>query len=386
VLTFFRRLENDLDFKDKWHGQNGPLPIRRYSAKELTTAQSAFLEACKTASYKLVKDHNAPRVMGAGPAPMNQINGIRQSTALTYLAQARRRPNLTIQSDTLVDRVLLDDNRAVGVYLASSAKKLSAKHVILSAGTYGSPAILMRSGVGPAEHLKALRINVLMDLVGVGENLIDHPIFQISFDAKRPDQPEEIPLFQTVLTFKSSEAKRWHDLQVIPLSISPSDIEDDSSSGDFSMLVALMKPFSHGRLRLRSRNPGAAPLIDLGYFTHTDDMPRFIEAVRVARSIAKTPPLSGLLRHEIFPGARISSASGLESVVLNSVGTYHHPVGTCRMGPATDEKAVVDSHGNVHGVEGLSIIDASIMPTIPSANTNLPTIMVAERCSDWIKL
>jgi choline dehydrogenase len=317
---------------------------------------------------------------------MNQINGIRQSTALTYLAQARRRPNLTVQSDTLVDRVLLDGNRAVEVHLASPAKKLSATHVILSAGTYGSPAILMRSGIGPAEHLKALRINVLMDLAGVGENLMDHPIFLISFDAKRPDQSEEVPIFQTVLTFKSSEAKRGHDLQVIPLSISPSDIENDSSSGDFSMLVSLMKPFSHGRLRLRSRNPNAVPLIDLGYFTHPDDMPRLIEAVRVARSIAKTPPLSGLLRHEIFPGARISSASGLESAILNSVSTYHHPVGTCRMGPATDETAVVDSHGNVRGVESLSVIDASIMPAIPSANTNLSTIMVAERCSDWIKL
>jgi choline dehydrogenase len=384
VLPYFRRLENDLDFKNKWHGQKGPLPIRRFSAVELTPSQSAFLKACAAAGYKRIEDHNAPGAMGAGPAPMNQIKGIRQSTALTYLAQARRRPNLTIQSDAPVDRVVLDGDSAVGVQLAGSAKKLSAERVVLSAGTYGSPTILMRSGIGPAEHLKAMRINVLLNLAGVGENLVDHPLFQLSFDAKPPSQREEAPQFQTVLTFKSSKSKREHDLQVIPLSISPSGIENDSS-GDFSMLVALLKPFSHGRLRLRSRNPDAAPLIDLGYFTHPTDMPRLIEAVRVARSVAKMSPLAALLRHEIFPGSRTSGALGLESAILDSVGTYHHPVGTCRMGPASDKGAVVNSHGNVHGVEGLFVIDASIMPTIPSANTNLSTIMVAERCSDWLK-
>jgi choline dehydrogenase len=384
VLPYLRRLENDLDFKDKWHGQKGPLPIRRYSAEELTPSQSAFLKACDAAGYKQVEDHNAPGAIGAGPAPMNQIKGIRQSTALTYLAQARCRPNLTIQSDALVDRILFDGDRAVGVQLVGSAKKLSAERVVLSAGTYGSPTILMRSGIGPEKQLKAMRINVLIDLAGVGENLIDQPLFQLSFDAKPPSRREEAPMFQTVLTFESSRSEQEHDLQVIPLSISPSDIESDSS-GDFSMFVALLKPFSHGRLRLRSKNPNATPLIDLGYFTHPADMQRLIEAVRVARNIAKMPPLAALLRHEIFPGARTSSALGLESAILNSIGTYHHPVGTCRMGPTSDNGAVVDSHGNVHGVEGLSIIDASIMPTIPSANTNLSTIMVAERCSGWLK-
>jgi choline dehydrogenase len=384
VLPYFRRLEDDLDFKDRWHGQKGPLPIRRFSAKELSPSQSAFLEACAVAGYKRVEDHNNPDMVGAGPTPMNQIKGVRQSTALTYLAQARRRSNLTIQSNALVDRILFDRDRAVGLQLARSTKKLSAERVVLSAGTYGSPTILMRSGIGPEKQLRAMRINVLSDLAGVGKNLVDHPLFQLSFDANPPSRREEAPLFQTMLTFRSSRSKGESDLQVFPLSISPSDIDIDSS-GDFSMLVALMKPLSQGRLRLRSKDPKEVPLINLGYFTHPEDMPRMIEAVRVARSVAKMPPLAVLLRHEIYPGSRTSSASGLESAILNSVGTYHHPVGTCRMGPSPDRGAVVDSYGNVHGVEGLSIVDASIMPTIPSANTNLPTIMVAERCSDWLK-
>jgi choline dehydrogenase len=385
VLPFFRRLENDHDFKSKWHGQNGPLPIRRFSASELTSAQSAFLEACSNAGHKRVEDHNAPDAIGAGLAPMNQVNRVRQSTALTYLPRARSRHNLTVQGDALVDRVLFEGNRAVGVHLAGSTKKHSCKHVILSAGTYGSPAILMRSGIGPADHLEAIRIDVLVDLAGVGQNLMDHPLFQLNFEAKPPDKSGEIPLFQTLLTLKSAEAQHHADLQVLPLSIFPSDIENGSSSTDFNMLVALLKPRSRGWLRLQSSKPTAAPLIDPGFFTHPEDMPRMIEAIRAARAIAKTPPLSGLLRHETFPGSRIFGDSGLEAAVRASVGTYHHPVGTCRMGPSTDEEAVVDSKGNVHGVDCLSVVDASIMPTIPAANTNLPTIMVAERCADWLK-
>jgi choline dehydrogenase len=243
----------------------------------------------------------------------------------------------------------------------------------------------MRSGIGPEDHLKTLGIEVLVDLAGVGKNLVDHPLFQISFEAKPPDQTEEAPLFQTLLTLKSSEAPCHHDLQVLPMSIFPSDIGNNSNSADFNMLVSLLKPCSRGCLRLRSSNPKAPPVIDLGYFTHPKDIPRMIEVVRAARRIVKTPPLSRLLRHEMFPGSRVSSDSGLESAIRAAVGTYHHPVGTCRMGSAGDNEAVVDSQGRVQGVDGLSVIDASIMPTIPAANTNLPTIMVAECCSEWLK-
>lgn len=382
VLPFFRRLEKDFDFKNKWHGQTGPLPIQRYSTKDLTSANSAFLESCSGAGYALIDDHNALGAVGAGRAPMNQVDGVRQSTALTYLARARSRRNLAIRSRILVDRVLFEGDRAVGARLAGSSKRFSGEHIVLSAGTYGSPAILMRSGIGPAEHLKKLGIGALVDLAGVGRNLADHPLFQVTFEAARGvGESGEVPLFQTLLTLKSSENARQPDLQVIPMSISRPEAEDDLEAADFTMLVGLVKPFSRGRLRLRSKNPRAAPVIDLGYFTHDADMPRLIEAVRAARLLAKTPPLSRMVRSEIFPGARITSLKGLESAILNSAGTYHHPIGTCPMGRLGDEGGVVNSRCNVHGVEGLSVIDASIMPTIPSANTNLPTVMVAERSS-----
>jgi choline dehydrogenase len=146
------------------------------------------------------------------------------------------------------------------------------------------------------------------------------------------------------------------------------------------LFASVVKPHSRGSLKLRSKNPLTAPVIDLGYFTNPDDLPRMIEAVKVARQLAKTAPLANLIDKELFPGPK----NGLEAAVKSGVVTYHHPIGTCKMGPATDAEAVVNYKGQVHGVEGLFVIDASIMPTIPSANTNLPTVMVAERCAYWL--
>ncbi len=378
VLPFFRRLESDRDFHDESHGSDGPLPIRRYPPDELSPLQSAFLEACAAAGYQRVDDHNAPNATGAGPTPMNTIDGIRQSTALTYLAQARRRPNLTIRSGVLVDRVVLEGKRAVGIRLAKPAEVLHAGRVILSAGTYGSPAILMRSGIGPADHLRSFKIQVVQDSPGVGRNLIDHPLVGLAYAAPNPKRAN-VPAFQTLLTLKSSDALPGHDLQVVPVSIFPG-----RGSGQFSLLVSVVKPRSRGHLRIRSADPDTAPLINLDYFSHPDDMPRMIDVLRVARRLAQTPPMSKLVMQELYPGAAVSSDRAVEEAIRAGVGTYHHPVGTCRMGPSTETEAVVDAQGNVHGVEGLSVIDASIMPTIPAANTNLPTIMIAERCAAWL--
>jgi choline dehydrogenase len=381
VLPFFRRLESDADRCDEWHGHDGPLPIRRYALEELTPAQRAFLEACSAVGYPHVIDHNAPGAIGSGILPMNSIGGVRQSTALTYLAVTRSRPNLTIRSGVLVDRVLFAGRCAVGLRLAQPAEDLNAKHVILAAGAYGSPAILMRSGLGPADHLKALGIAVVEDLAGVGQNLIDHPLFSVYFAARRPDQAEAVPAFQTALTLRSSMAVQGYDLQILPMSIMA---EHGSDRAGFSLLVSVLKPLSRGQLRLRSTEPDAAPLIDPNYFSHPNDMSRMIEVVRAARRLAQTPPLSDWIIEELYPGLHVSDADQLEAAVRADTDTYHHPVGTCAMGPATDTRAVVDHRGTVHGIEGLSVIDASIMPTIPAANTNLPTIMLAERCAAWL--
>ena len=382
ILPFFCKLEHDLDFKNKWHGQNGPLPIRRYTKKELTLSQAAFLEACSMAGFPEASDLNAPESMGAGSTPMNSIKGLRQSTALTYLASARHRKNLTIQSEVLVDRVLFSDKRAIGINLANSSNKILGDHIILAAGSYSSPAILLRSGIGPAKDLNALGIDVIENLNGVGKNLVDHPFLALVF-AVPPQKEDDVPFFQTVLTLKSSKAGASHDLQVVPGSIYPS--EQSPTGAMMPLFVSVVKPHSQGWLKLRSKNPTTAPIIDLGYFTNPDDLPRLIEAISAARRLSKTPPLTGLITEELSPGPKVPDASAdLEAAVIEGVETYHHPVGTCRMGLSTDKEAVVNSQGQVYGVKGLSVIDASIMPTIPAANTNLPTIMVAERCAAWL--
>lgn len=384
VLPFFRKLENDADFDDQWHGRDGPLPIRRYPHAALVPGQGAFLQACSALGYASVDDHNAPGAMGAGRVPVNSAGGIRQSTALTYLAAARGRPNLTIRSASQVDRVMFEGRRAIGVRLAQGNETISAGRIILAAGAFGSPAILLRSGIGPPTDLNSLGIGVLSDLPGVGKNLCDHPRLGLRFAAPRPTRSEEVPGCQTVLTLRSSETVVAHDLHIFPWAISQASPAASPTGATMTIHVSVMKPRSVGRLRLRSSDPADAPLIDPAYFTHPDDMPRMLTAVRAARQLAKTSPLAEVALQELAPGPGITDPDDLAAAIRAGLGTYFHPVGTCCMGPVTNPMAVVDSRGSVHGVDCLSVVDASIMPTIPAANTNLPSIMLAERCAAWL--
>jgi len=378
VLLFFRRLETDLDFDKEWHGREGPLQIRRYSGESLTTVNSAFVQACIASGYEYVADHNAPNHGGIGPYPMNGYGGVRQSAALAYLQPARTRPNLDILPGSQVDQVMFDQQRAVGVKLASSPDVISAERVILAAGTYGSPVILMHSGIGPAGHLTSLGIPVVQDLPGVGQNLVDHPLQGLAFATNAPEDGET--LFQVVLTLRSSQATEHFDLMIMP--VNPWVHEGRTR---FMIFASVVKPLSRGSVHLRSADPTAAPSVDLGYFTHPGDMPRLIEGVREVRRLSRTAPLADLVIEELQPGPRVPETdSALEAFIRDTVETFHHPVGTCRMGLDNDPLAVVNARGNVHGIEGLSVIDASIMPTIPAGNTNLPVIMVAERCAAWM--
>jgi choline dehydrogenase len=378
ILPFFRRLEND-DAPGDWHGRSGPLPIRRYLPSSQSPA-SAFLEACYAAGHRRVFDHNAPGEIGAGMFPTNRIAGVRQSTMLTYLGKARGRPNLTIRSESLVDRVLFEGRRAIGVRLDGANEAIWSDRVIVSAGAYNSPAILMRSGIGPARLLKELSIPIVEERAGVGQNLIDHPRFVVTFDAKTPGADDPF-MAGPILTMKSSKEVRGIDLQTYFIGIR----RQASGSYVLGTFVSVMKPKSRGQLRLRSSEARSAPMIDMGYFAHPDDMPRMITAVRELRRLTRTSPLADLIIKEESPGYQLETAAELEAAIRGQFTTYFHPVGSCKMGPSQDSEAVVDSRGNVHGVSGLSVVDASIMPTIPSANTNVPTIMVAERCAEWLR-
>ena len=381
VLPFFCRLEHDLDFDGDAHGQDGPLPIRRPAPAGLAPIHRAFLDASANAGFPVVHDHNAPGAVGVGLPPMNLIDGVRQSTALTYLAAARARPNLTVRSDVLVDRIELDGARGVGVRLAGDDELVEAGHVVLAAGSYGSPPILLRSGVGSPDHLRAVGVDPVLDRPGVGANLTEHPLMPNVFEASIPPRSGDA-VFQALLTAASATADGVYDLHVLPL-FNPPELQGDPPT--FVILTGLMTPRSRGAVRLRSLDPSAAPHIELGMFTDGVDLPRMIEAMRIARRVAATDPLRGLLGARLVPSGEADDDGTLAAEVRAGCEIYQHPVGTCRMGRASDPDAVVDARGAVHGLDGVSVVDASTMPVIPAANTNVPTIMIAERCAAWLR-
>jgi choline dehydrogenase len=373
VLDSFNAIERDLDFGDEpFHGSHGPLPIRRYSGLERSDVAAAGHDAIAATGVPTVVDHNAPGAVGVGPVPVNEIGGIRMGAASTYLAAARGRPNLTIRGDALVDNVILRSGRAVAVRL-STGERINGDRIVLAGGAYHSPVILMRSGVGPADELKTLGITGAVNLPGVGRNLIDHPA--VSLDLGYAGPAREVRRFQLVATLHNEAASRTAapDLQLIvggPF----------TDTRELFVGAALLKPRSRGRVRLRSRDPHAAPRIDLGYFTDPADLPRLADGVGKAWDVVHRPELASVstgLHTQPEPGE-------VERFVRERIWSYHHPVGTCAMGPHPDLGAVVDATGAVHGIAGLWVADASIMPDIPSANPHLATLMLAERIATWL--
>lgn len=366
VLPSFCKLENDLDFgAEPYHGSDGPIPIRRYTGADRSPAACAVHNAIAASGVPTVDDHNAPGALGVGPTPVNEVGGHRMGVASTYLRAARGRPNLTIRGDALVQDVVIAGGRATGARLHDGAV-INGGQVVLSAGTYGSPAILLRSGVGPAADLKALGIDVIADLAGVGRNLVDHPA--VSIDMAYAGDAPPVRLMQMVATLHSESAPSGSAPDLQMFGVGP------WSAGDLNIWVvvgSVIKPRSTGRLWLRSADATDAPHIDLGYYADARDMPRHVEVLRRVREVTLSPDVAALT-NEVLAGPASDSDADLEDYIRASCWTYHHPVGTCAMG------SVVDARGRVHGIDRLSVIDASIMPDIPSANTHLPTVMVAE--------
>lgn len=377
VLPFFIRLEADADFgSDPWHGQRGPLPIRRYGPDELRPIHAATIEGLDAAGIPRTPDHNRPGSIGVGAAPVNTKDGRRISAVSAYLDPVRHRDSLHIMADHMVREIVIKGGRAVGVRTHPDGETFEADRVIIAAGAYSSPAILMRSGIGDPGDLEPLEISVVADLRGVGNNLIDHPGGSIDL-AYAPDVLPG-PRFQSVATVRSSLADPdGPDLHIF--GAGPFEDSASPTGASFSLATAVMKPRSRGRLRLISTDPIAPPSIDPGYFREESDVERMVEALELAREAAATRPLK-----DLSGGIEIASASATDRPALATYArdecwSYHHAVGTCAMGVDPDEGAVVDSSCAVFGIDGLNVVDASVMPDIPAANTNLPTLMIAEK-------
>jgi choline dehydrogenase len=383
LLPIFRAVESDADFGGDWHGRNGPVPIRRPAAGELSPLQRAFADAAVAAGHLLAADHNRPGAVGIGPGPRNVRDGVRMSSALTHLAAARGRPNLTIRAGAAVDRVELRGTTARGIRLAGG-EIVEGDAVVMAAGSYASPAILMRSGIGPAAGLRGLGIQVATDLPGVGNNLIDHPLVAVDLPAS-PGYAG--PRFQQMLTLRSSLAAPGGPPDLHIFAAGPFDDAASPAGGVFGLVTGLLSVRSRGWVRLRSANPADPPHIDVAHLRDPQDMTRMIEATLHARRLSRTPPLAGFVTGaELAPGPAISDddTAGLARSIRERAGSYHHPVGTCAMGPSPSDGAVVSPRGAVHGISGLWVADASVMPAIPAANTNLPTIVIAERIAQWL--
>jgi choline dehydrogenase len=384
-LPAFKRIETDLDFDNEWHGRDGPIPIRRHPPAELVPWQAAFLEACKSLGFPRCSDHNDPTQTGAGPHAMNKVGGERMSAARCYLTGAvRARNNLRIYPRTLVRRLLFENRRVSGVEVERDGRVdvLRTKRVVLSAGAILSPAILLRSGVGPAVELLRLGITPVADVPGVGARLLDHPGSAIVLVPKPGVSRLEHPLLQTVLRYTSEGSSYPDDMQLQPGSILP-------LPGLTMPLVTLMccigKPRGTCGLTLPSADPHVRPRIESRFLEDAADRARAVEAIELVWLLGRTPPLRRLASF-LWPNERLlSDRAALEDFIRQITGSGYHPCGTVPMGPDTDPAAALDGRGRLRGVEGVIVADASIMPTIPSANTNLPTLMIGERFGEWLR-
>ena len=370
VLPYFRRVECDLDFGgEPWHGDAGPIPITRYPEIPPSDYETALTEAFVATGFAVVDDHNRPGAVGAGRMPRNSRAGRRVTGADAYLGS--QPDHLTLRVDSQVARVVLDGEVAVGVELLDGTL-VHAGWVVLCAGTYGSPSILLRSGIGPAADLRALDIAVVADLAGVGANLGDHP--GVDIDLGVVGEPRDKAGMFLLATFDSTLAGADDAPDLALWAFDPWG--EPAETGVSAMVLT---PRSRGRVSLRSADPAAAPRITLPALDHPDDVARMLEAYDRAWQVVEHPAVRRLCPQRVSTRA---AAAHVRETVAREVWSFPHTVGTCAMGPDPSAGAVVDPAACVHGIERLSVVDASIIPTSPSGFPHLITIMMAEKIAD----
>jgi choline dehydrogenase len=410
LLPYFLRAESNSRGASAYHGADGPLSVQDPKYKSAMTA--AFVDAARQWGMEANDDFNGPRQDGAGFYQVTQRNGRRWSAADAYLHPAAGRPNLTVQTDALVTGVAIEAGRAVGVrYLLRGVEETARAEgeVILAAGAIGSPQLLMLSGIGPADHLAEHGIGVVADSPGVGANLSDHPIVTAMWHTPKATGlwekagPKNLARWRMMhsgpLTTNVAEAGgfsrtdpslpapdlQWHAL---PTPYQNFGLTDPSIRA-LSLLITLVAVGSRGRITLRSADPRHKPAIDPAYLSDSADIEPLVRGIRLAREFAAAGPLAKICKGELAPGPDAVTDSGLTEFVRRDITTIYHPVGTCAMGgdsrlAASKITSVVDTGLRVRGVDGLRVVDASVMPAVPRGNTNAPTIAIAERAADLI--
>ena len=391
VLPYFRKMETDMDFSGDFHGSDGPVPVRRYPRNEWMPHALAFEEACLAEGFQEDPDQNHPESTGVSPRARNTIDGVRISMALAYLDPARHRLNLTIKADVMTRKILFEGTRAVAVEAESGGERFTVEgdQIVLSAGAIGSPQLLLLSGVGPAEHLKALGIGVVQDLPGVGQNLRDHPSACVLFHTTGDRPDVQAPVIQVGLRYTVEDSRIRNDMQLSPMLMTsehrPAQVQIDDDRNYIGISASLQLAMGSGELQLTSADPNVQPYLDYNYFAEPLDLERMRKAIRLCIRLADHPAFKDIIIERVTPtDAELASDDALDGWLLRNAGTSHHISGTCKMGPDTDSMAVVDQFSRVRGLGGLRVADASIMPDVIRANTNATSIMIGERVAEWM--
>ncbi len=395
ILPYFRKMETDLDIQDDFHGSDGPIPVRRPKPENMLPQAAAFHEACLAQGFPEHPDQNHPDSMGVSPRAENNLDGVRMNMGLTYVNPNRHRLNLTVRGNVTARRVIFDagqgTGRVTGIEVESGGERfvVEGEEIILAGGAVGSPHLLLLSGVGPRDHLDSFGIPVVRELPGVGRNLRDHPLVAVRLRAKEgvPMDPDA-PRIQNSLRYTATGSDLRNDIQIMPTSYSPGYYRGNPSEGEVISLspileLAISPP---GELRLTSTDPNVQPHLDYRYFVDPWDRERMREAVRLCVKLLEHRAYEAVVAERISPtDEELASDELLDGWLVENVGSAAHISGTCKMGPASDPMAVVDQYGRVHGLDGIRVVDASLMPDVIRANTNATVIMMAERIADFIK-
>jgi len=409
LLPYFVRSENNAQYKNKYHGNDGPIHVSNLQTRN--PFHEIYLNAAREAGLPVITDFNGEHQEGVGIHQVTQKNGERWSAARGYLHPYMGvRRNLNVETGVQVTRIIFEDKRAIGVECVQAGQRYilrARKEVLLCAGAFQSPQLLMVSGVGPAEHLNEHGIKVIHELPGVGQNLQDHPDFIFGYQAKSLDLMGfslggSVRMTGQILKYLRSRegmigsnfAEGGGFLKTDPALVAPdvqlhfviSLVEDHARklhmAHGYSCHVCLLRPKSRGKVTLSGPDALQAPLIDPAFLEDSDDLETLVQGFKATRKIMDAPALTSLRKKDLFT-ADVRTDDDIRRVLRERVDTVYHPVGTCKMG--TDPMAVVDPQLRVHGIQGLRVIDASIMPTLIGGNTNAPTIAIAEKAVDLIR-
>ncbi|MBV9386088.1 MAG: GMC family oxidoreductase N-terminal domain-containing protein [Chroococcidiopsidaceae cyanobacterium CP_BM_ER_R8_30] len=386
ILPYFQKLEAQEDDTSPWSGKRGPLQVANAKLHEPNPTSEAFINACLELGYPYTQDFNGPNMEGVGWHHVNIKDGKRHSMAVAYLKPALERSNLTLSTNSQTIRLLFAGKRCKGVEYRQNGeiKTAYAKHeTIVCAGAIESPKLLLLSGIGNPIQLDKFGIPVVADVPGVGENFHNHVLTGVIYATSQPVPPPHLNLSESALFCKSAPGWIGPDLQIGFVHVPFDIIIGRNNPNAVSILPGIVRPMSRGWIRLASSNPLDPPLVNPNYLSAAADVERLIQGVKIARDIFATKAFSTWVKQELMPGPDVQNRDQLRAFVRQKADSYHHQVGSCKMG--SDDMAVVDPNLRVYGVEGLRVVDASVMPVVPSGNCHTGIVMIGERVCDMIK-